>query len=231
MDIGLHGDVRSCSGSSISNLSDEDRDDSKAITSGLVVVDVLAGNDHEEDIILAPNVHKLPENSLVKVILQSNNERVVMYCSADILKMKSPFFGNILTEQEVWRPKDSDSHRLSPKEIASSGQGMWRSPIVLAESYPYEAAALLENIHENYLMNALSWNSTFCRLRYYSLFHAFFHIKINSVLMLFIRLFSVVWALDEFIDTFAHLIDSHFEKCIHFVKVRVSNISNKDKNL
>ena len=90
-----------------------------------------------------------------------------MYCSSDILKMKSPFFGTILTEQEQWRGRERDCRSLSPTGlIQGQGQGMWRSPIVLAESYPYEAAALLGSIHENYLLSALSWNSTFCRLRY-----------------------------------------------------------------
>ena len=83
-----------------------------------------------------------------------------MYCSSDILKMKSPFFGNILLEQEQmvnYEPKHD--------KTATEKQAMWRNPIVLAESYPYEGAALLERMHENYLLTALMWNSTFCRLR------------------------------------------------------------------
>lgn len=166
MDMDVHGHGGSQCGSPTSSLSqDEAEGMSRALSASLVVVDVLAGADQAvEDVILAPNVHKLPESALVKVTLQSNNEKVTMYCSSDILKMKSPFFGNILLEQENWRCKDADVRR-GPGDTQSA-PGLWRSPVVLAEAYPYEAAALLENMHENYLLNALAWNSTFCRLRY-----------------------------------------------------------------
>jgi hypothetical protein len=185
-------------GSSVSNLSQEEEEQGERESirsfgqSQMLVVDVLGGlhppDSTDEEVILAPNVHKLPECSLVRVMLQSNTEKVTMYCSSDILKMKSPFFGNILLEQEQCAASE-------PRHLKSAAekQAMWRSPIVLAESFPYEGAALLERMHENYLLSALVWNSTFCRL-------------------------SVVWALDEFIDSFAQIIDAHFDKCITFIK-------------
>lgn len=89
-----------------------------------------------------------------------------MYCSSDILKMKSPFFGTVLSDQEQLAAEAAASRPdTAPVKTLAQRVAMWRRPILLAESYPYEAAALLERMHENYLLSALLWNSTFCRLR------------------------------------------------------------------
>lgn len=67
-------------GSAVSSLSPdgpEERSGGSGTSAGLLVVDVLASSDQPvEEVILAPNVHKLPESALVKVSLQSNSEKV-----------------------------------------------------------------------------------------------------------------------------------------------------------
>ena len=123
--------------------------------------------------------------------------------------MKSPFFGSILSEQD--QKTSATSPPLSPTEK----QTMWRPPIVLSENYPFEAAALLERMHENYLLTALVWNSTFCRLRFVICMLTYVCMWCQCCIIFN----SVVWALDEFIGNYSELIDAHFEKCIHFVKV------------
>ena len=133
--------------------------------------------------------------------------QVTMYCSSDILKMKSTFFGAILIEQE--------QNVLITATKSKASNAMWREPIVLADNFPYEAAALLENIHENYLLAAPAWNSTFCRLR-----RALLYVSIQYCVLAHLHVYicSVVWCLDEFIDNFAQLIDAHFEAMLHYVK-------------
>jgi hypothetical protein len=68
-------------------------------------------------------------------------------CSIDILKMKSAYFHDILTKQD-------EAEKFIP-----------RSRIEVCESSPFEAAALLECIHDSNVKGSLPWNSTFCRLR------------------------------------------------------------------
>lgn len=50
--------------------------------------------------IVAPNVSKLSPASAVEVRLQSTNETVSVLCAVDVLKMRSAFFLDVLTEQE-----------------------------------------------------------------------------------------------------------------------------------
>ena len=80
-------DVDRTTGSAVSSLSPggpEDLDGHSGgndQSAGLLVVDVLACSDQAvEEVILAPNVHKLPESALVKVSLQSNSEKVRVDC-------------------------------------------------------------------------------------------------------------------------------------------------------
>jgi hypothetical protein len=68
-------------------------------------------------------------------------------CSIDILKMKSAYFYDVLTNQE------------------ESENFITRSRIEICESSPFEAAALLEYIHDSNVKGSILWNSTFCRLR------------------------------------------------------------------
>ncbi len=50
--------------------------------------------------IVAPNVAKLSQSSIVEINLKSNAEDVIVVCSVDILKMKSLYFQSLLLEQE-----------------------------------------------------------------------------------------------------------------------------------
>lgn len=54
--------------------------------------------------IVAPNVSKLSPFSAVEVRLQSSTDMVAVLCSVDVLKMRSGFFHDILTEQENQLP-------------------------------------------------------------------------------------------------------------------------------
>lgn len=87
-------------------------------------------NSNGEARIVAPNVSKLSPNSAVEVKLKSPNETVAVLCSVDVLKMRSGFFHDILSEQEKNRQLKS----------GSTNAIIWREAIVVLEQMPFEAA-------------------------------------------------------------------------------------------
>jgi hypothetical protein len=109
---------------------------------------------HSSSRIVAPNVAKLSPSSTVEIILHSNIEDAVILCSADVLKMRSQYFENILLEQE----------KMSTSPTTPSNT-MWRSAIVIQEASPYEGAAFLESIHEGKGLYCGEWNLCWARLR------------------------------------------------------------------
>jgi hypothetical protein len=105
--------------------------------------------------IVAPNVSKLSPFSAVEVRLETGNECVAVLCSVDVLKMRSGFFHDILSEQEK---------SCSPAN-ALQGQVLWRDPIIIVEQSPFEAAAFLESLHEGRVLFRGEWNYCWARLR------------------------------------------------------------------
>ncbi len=105
--------------------------------------------------IVAPNVSKLSPQSVIEVRLQSLNESVAVLCSVDVLKMRSGFFHQVLAEQE--------RHRVN-KSVTSSCDNIWREPITIPETSPYEAAAFLESLHEGRAISKGEWNYCWTRL-------------------------------------------------------------------
>lgn len=105
--------------------------------------------------ITAPNVSKLSSSSIVEVILKSSIEEVSILCSVDVLKMRSLYFQSLLSEQEQSITNTS----------TSTSDIMWRAPLIILESSPYEAAAFLESIHEGKGFYNESWNLCWARLR------------------------------------------------------------------
>lgn len=105
--------------------------------------------------IVAPNVSKLSAHSAVEVTLACPKGNVAVLCSVDVLKMRSLHFHDILMEQEL--------NRQSKPPI--SANMMWREPIIVEEESPFEAAALLESLHEGRALFKGDWNYCWARLR------------------------------------------------------------------
>lgn len=99
-------------------------------------------NSSGEARIVAPNVSKLSPNSAVEVKLKSPNETVAVLCSVDVLKMRSGFFHDILSEQEKNRIQQQQQVQQLPKTSGSSSL-IWREPITVIEIMPFEAAGSL----------------------------------------------------------------------------------------
>jgi hypothetical protein len=92
--------------------------------------------------------------------MQSITDCVSVLCSVDILKMKSTFFYDILSQQE----KDAAT---TPNNIHKNTNPtkQWRDPIIMPEASPFEAAAFLESLHEGRALFKGEWNLTWARLR------------------------------------------------------------------
>ena len=108
----------------------------------------------DEPRIVAPNVSKLSPRSVVEIRLQSASECVAILCSVDVLKMRSVFFYEVLNAQEDH--KSSGSHEQND---------IWREPLVIPESSPFEAAAFLESLHEGRSLFKGDWVYCWARLR------------------------------------------------------------------
>lgn len=108
--------------------------------------------------IVAPNVSKLSPFSAVEVRLESASESVAVLCAVDVLKMRSSFFHDILSDQEKAMSGGTQSNALQ-------GSMLWRDPIVINESSPFEAAAFLESLHEGRVLFRGEWNFCWARLR------------------------------------------------------------------
>jgi hypothetical protein len=128
--------------------------------------------------IVAPNVSKLSPQSVIEVRLQSLNESVAVLCSVDVLKMRSGFFHQVLAEQE--------RHRIN-KSVSSSSDNIWREPITIPETSPYEAAAFLESLHEGRTIVKGEWNYCWARL-------------------------SVNWITEDLAIEYAQQIEKHIQK-------------------
>lgn len=128
--------------------------------------------------IVAPNVSKLSPQSVIEVRLQSLNESVAVLCSVDVLKMRSGFFHQVLAEQE--------RHRVN-KSVNSSCDNIWREPITIPETSPYEAAAFLESLHEGRAISKGEWNYCWSRL-------------------------SVNWITEDLATEYAQQIEKHIHK-------------------
>ena len=109
----------------------------------------------DEPRIIAPNVSKLSPRSVVEIRLQSTNECVAILCSVDVLKMRSSFFYEVLNEQE-------DSRAYGSREQ----HDIWRHPLLIPETSPFEAAAFLESLHEGRSIFKGDWVYCWARLRY-----------------------------------------------------------------
>ena len=109
------------------------------------------GLDHSNHRVVAPNVAKLNPSSCVEVCLYSPEERVTVLCSADVLKMKSAFFCDVLVKQEAQ---------------VGNKVGLWRSPLEISEAVPYEAISLLESLHDcTKGSSKVEWSFSWARLR------------------------------------------------------------------
>eukprot|EP01038_Epipyxis_sp_PR26KG_P011204 gene11204-15028_t len=102
---------------------------------------------------VAPNVSKLSAQSAVEVKLQSRTEIISVLCAVDVLKMRSHYFYDYLSEQEK-----NDSTKSMNAGL------LWREPIIVDEEYPYDAASFLESLHEARSSHKGDWNMVWARL-------------------------------------------------------------------
>lgn len=116
----------------------------------------LARRHPSEPRIVAPNVSKLSPQSAVEIRLESVEGCVAVLCSVDVLKMRSSYFHDLLSEQEVALSSNLVENRAS--------NILWRETITLQEDSPYEAAAFLESIHEGRALFRGDWNFVWARL-------------------------------------------------------------------
>ena len=136
--------------------------------------------------IVAPNVDKLSPSSVVEVRLQSLTECVAVLCSVDVLKMRSGFFHQVLIDQE----KSNGGFKNTSSSLTShSTIGIWRDPITVPETSPFEAAAFLESLHEGRTAFKGDWNFSWTRL-------------------------SVTWKVDDLIIEYANLIEMHVNRLL-----------------
>jgi hypothetical protein len=119
----------------------------------------------DESRIVAPNVSKLSPYSAVEIRLESPSGTIAVLCSVDVLKMRSVYFHDVLTEQER-----NSLLMTSKNNIASNGNEnsnvLWRDAICLQENFPFEAAAFLESLHEGRALFHGEWNFVWARLRF-----------------------------------------------------------------
>lgn len=134
-----------------------------------------------EERIVAPKVGKLSPGSAVEVRLVSSDKSIAVLCSVDVLKMRSGYFYNILIEQE-----HSDQQRAQANHI------VWRTPITVAETSLFEAAAFLESLHESRALFKGEWNLSWARL-------------------------SVTWMVEDLVLEYAAQIQTHMQKITDFV--------------
>jgi hypothetical protein len=130
--------------------------------------------------IVAPNVEKLSPSSQVEVYLQSHNDCVIVLCSVDVLKMRSEFFCEVLGDQDRAKP-------------INSSIGMTRDPIMLQETSPFDAAALLEALHESRSGLKGEWSFSWARL-------------------------SIQWLIEDFIAEYAMQIENHFYNIFNVIQ-------------
>jgi hypothetical protein len=138
--------------------------------------------------IVAPHVSKLSPYSAVEVRLQSTSESVAVLCSVDVLKMRSGFFHDILNEQEKNLASKHSNSSVSINHPLQSNL-LWRDPIIIPETSPFEAAAFLESLHEGRTLFKGEWNYCWARLRYETLFivgflSSSFHLAFFSSILL-----------------------------------------------
>ncbi len=96
--------------------------------------------------------------------MQSITDCVSVLCSVDILKMKSTFFYDILSQQERDAITPGVIHRNS------NPTKQWREAIIMPEASPFEAAAFLESLHEGRALFKGEWNLTWARLRLFNIY-------------------------------------------------------------
>eukprot|EP01034_Spumella_vulgaris_P032298 gene32298-39877_t len=148
-----------------------------------------------ESRIIAPNVSKLSPNSAVEIRLQSNDECVAVLCSVDVLKMRSGFFHDVLSEQEKARAYKTQLNSNGSNQSstnATTSDLLWREAITIPEASPFEAAAYLESLHEGRALFRGEWNFCWARL-------------------------SVSWIIEDLILEYASQIETHMNKLLNAV--------------
>lgn len=168
--------------------------------------------------IVAPNVSKLSPHSAVEVRLMSSSDMVVVLCSVDVLKMRSGFFHDVLTNQENNHATTSAGQQRTPTNSMVTDNGnpsgsnvLWRDPIVIPEHNPYEAAAFLESLHEGRALFRGEWNYCWARLRYKLLCFMLFKNE-GKICLHGVNLCSVAWIVEDLVSEYASQIEEHMNK-------------------
>ena len=121
-------------------------------------------------LIIAQNVNRLPMESIVQVHLKSmsNDTETTVLCSIDVLRMKSVYFQHILeqalTQNRSNTPNDPIKHHSNVPPINQTNPDHTLI-IDVQEEFPFDAAALLESLHDGRTLFKGEWNSCWARLR------------------------------------------------------------------
>ncbi len=108
--------------------------------------------------IVAPNVGKLGEASVVEVRIQSAEETVAVLCAIDVLKMRSQYFYDILSKRVESSSSRDDEHGKKTR------RGLLL-PVVLNDVAPFECASFLESLHDGKCLTACGeWSFHWARL-------------------------------------------------------------------
>jgi len=143
--------------------------------------------------LMAPYVDKLPAPSVVRVILSAAANSMEIYCSIDVLKMKSGLFLRRLTggctatedgddgcrDGGHWGNRVGDSNdEVTPtiQPIYPDQDGECDRPrfpgevavmaVKLDEEFAFDAVAYLESLHDGRVLFKGEWNACWARLRY-----------------------------------------------------------------
>lgn len=139
-------------------------------------------------LIIAPNVNRLPMESIVQIHLKSmtSDTEATVLCSIDVLRMKSIYFQHIL-ESALNNPMPKESVHAVVKDplsicnvrnihsavtdhvLNNTTAAQSKAPhtliIDLHEEFPLDAAALLESLHDGRTLFKGEWNACWARLR------------------------------------------------------------------
>lgn len=159
--------------------------------------------------IVAPNVSKLSPHSAVEVRLQSSTECVAVLCSVDVLKMRSGFFHDVLSEQES--NTQPTSHGMGVDGLPEINPNvLWRPPIVVPELSPFEAAAYLESLHEGRALFRGEWSFCWARLRH----DIVFTIRTTCCRTDCCSFCSVTWVIEDLMLEYAAQIEHHVNRIL-----------------
>ena len=139
--------------------------------------------------LVAPHVDKLSESSRVEIRIQGEEEIVSVLCSADVLKMRSAYFLEILKAGSI------QQGRTQGASTKNAEGRLIIAPVILQDKAPFECASFLQSLHDGKNISSdVKWSLNWIRL-------------------------SVIWRIDDVLESFARLMDVHIENVLSRLKL------------